>query len=132
MSNARIAKLHTKVFSTPQFSKERERAISALSEADRAAVFNLERDYMAGRITREQIAEMAQKEGGTMTYGQFRAKMDDDCKGQLRELSQFAKGFPELYAQYRERYHQEQEEERRLRNRRMAEGTFKNKPFSIR
>ena len=30
MSNARIAKLHTKVFSTPQFSKERERAISAL------------------------------------------------------------------------------------------------------
>lgn len=67
-----------------------------------------------------------------MTYGQFRAKMDDDCKGQLRELSQFAKGFPELYAQYRERYHQEQEEERRLRNRRMAEGTFKNKPFSIR
>lgn len=55
MSNARIAKLHTKVFSTPQFSKERERAISALSEADRAAVLNLERDYMAGRITRNRL-----------------------------------------------------------------------------
>lgn len=132
MSNARIARLHNKIFSTPQGSRTREQAISALSEADRAAVFSLERDYMAGRITREQIAEMAQKEGGTMTYGQFRAKMDDDYKGQLQELSKFAMEFPELYEQYRERYHQEQEEERRLRNRRMAEGTFKNKPFSIR
>lgn len=132
MNNARIARLHNKVFSTPQFSKEREQAISALSEADRAAVFSLERDYMAGRITREQIAEMAQKEGEIMTYGQFRAKMDDDHKGQLRELSQFAKEFPRLYEQYRARYHQEQEEERRLHNRRLAEGTFKNKPFSIR
>ncbi len=132
MGNARIAKLHSKVFSTPQFSKEREQAISELGEADRAAVFSLERDYMVGRITMEQITEMAQKESGTMTYGQFKAKMDDDHKGQLQELSQFAKEFPGLYEQYRARYHQEQEEERRLHNRRLAEGTFKNKPFSIR
>ena len=68
MSNARIAKLHTKVFSTPQFSKERERAISALSEADRTAVFNLEKDYMLGRITRQDIAEMKREGNKTMTY----------------------------------------------------------------
>ena len=66
-----------------------------------------------------------------MTYGQFKAKMDDDHKGQLRELSQFAKEFPGLYEQYRARYHREQEEERRLHNRRLTDGTFKNKPFSI-
>lgn len=132
MSNARIAKLHTKVFSTPQFSKERERAISALSEADRAAVFNLERDYMAGRITREQIAEMAQKEGETMTYQEFKEKTDSGTKGVLQEISKFAMESPEVYQQYRERYHREQDEQTRLHNMRITENTFKNRPFSIR
>ena len=129
MSNARIAKLHTKVFSTPQFSKERERAISALSEADRAAVFNLERDYMLGRITRQDIAEMKQEGNETMTYAQYKKIMNNDCKGQLQELSQFAKENRELYRQYSDRYGKEREAERKSR---FTENTFKNKPFSIR
>lgn len=132
MGYTRIAKLHSKVFSTPQFSQEREQAISALSEADRTAVFNLEKDYMTGRITRQDIMEMAQEGNGTMTYGQFKAKMNDDYKGQLQELSQFAKESPELYKQYRARWQQEQTEEQRLCNRRLAENTFKNKPYSYR
>ena len=39
MDYARIEKLHSKVFSTPRNSLEREQAYSALSEADRAAVY---------------------------------------------------------------------------------------------
>ena len=49
-------------------SREREQAYSALSEADRTAVFNLEKDYMLGRITRQDIAEMKQEGNKTMTY----------------------------------------------------------------
>ena len=130
--NARIAELHDKILSMPQGSRERARAISALSEADRTAVFNLERDYMLGRITRKEIAEMAQKENRTMTYEQFVKKSESGEKGTLRELSKFAKESPELYQQYRERHHREQDEQTRLHNRRLTENTFKNKPFSIR
>ena len=130
--NARIAELHNKVFSTPQGSREREQAYSELSESDRTAVFNLEKDYMLGRITRKEIAEMAQKENGTMTYEQFVKKSESGEKGTLRELSKFAKESQELYQQYRERYHREQDEQTRLHNRRLTENTFKNKPFSIR
>ncbi len=132
MGNARIAKLHSKVFSTPQFSKEREQVISALSEADRAAVFSLERDYMAGRITREQITEMAQKEGEAMTYGEFKEKTDSGAKGVLQEISKFAMESPELYEQYRARYHREQDEAQQRHNRRLTEATFTNKPYSFR
>lgn len=130
--NARIAELHNKVFSMPHGSREREQAYSELSESDRTAVFNLEKDYMLGRITRKEIAEMAQKENGTMTYEQFVKKSESGEKGTLRELSKFAKESPELYRQYRERYHREQDEQTRLHNRRLTENTFKNKPFSIR
>ena len=130
--DARIAELHNKVFSTPRNSPEREQAYSELSESDRTAVFNLERDYMLGRITRKEIAEMAQKENRTMTYEQFVKKSESGEKGTLRELSKFAKESPELYQQYRERYHREQDEQTRLHNRRLTENTFKNKPFSIR
>ena len=126
MGNARIAKLHSKVFSTPQFSKEREQVISALSEADRAAVFSLERDYMAGRITREQ------KEGEAMTYGEFKEKTDSGAKGVLQEISKFAMESPELYEQYRARYHREQDEAQQRHNRRLTEATFTNKPYSFR
>lgn len=129
--DARIAKLHNKVFSTPQFSKEREKAISALSDADRTAIFNLERDYMAGRTTRQDIIEMA-RGGNKMTYAQFRTKMNDDYKGQIQELSKFAKESPELYKQYRARWKEEQDEKQRLHNRRLNENTFKNKPYSYR
>ncbi|WP_305292028.1 hypothetical protein [Lactobacillus taiwanensis] len=130
--NARIAKLHSEVFSTPKGSPEREQAILALSEPDKEEVFNLEMDYVKGRITRKEIMEMAQKETKSMTYEQFKAKMNDDYKGRLQELSKFAKESPELYKQHRERYQQEQDEERRLRNRRLTESTFKNKPYSFR
>ena len=130
--NARIAELHNKVFSTPQGSREREQAINSLSDSERTAVFNLEKDYMLGRITRQDIAEMKQEGNETMTYAQFKKIMNNDCKGQLQELSQFAKESPELYQQYRERYHKEQDEQAKLHNRRLTENTFKNKPFSIR
>jgi succinate dehydrogenase flavin-adding protein (antitoxin of CptAB toxin-antitoxin module) len=122
--NARIAELHSKVFSTPKNSPEREQAYSELSESDRRAVFNLERDYMLGRITRQDIAEMKQEESA-----QYKKIMDNDCKGQLRELSQFSMENKELYRQYRNRYVQEREAEQKSR---FTENTFKNKPYSFR
>ena len=130
--DARIAELHNKVFSTPRNSPEREQAYSELSESDRTGVFNLEKDYMLGRITRQDIAEMKQEGNETMTYEQFVKKSESGEKGTLRELSKFAKESPELYQQYRERYHKEQDEQAKLHNRRLTENTFKNKPFSIR
>ena len=67
-----------------------------------------------------------------MTYETFKWKSDSGKRGTLRELSKFAKESPELYQQYRERYHKEQDEQAKLHNRRLTENTFKNKPFSIR
>lgn len=127
--NARIAELHSKVFSTPRNSREREQAINSLSDLEREAVFNLEKDYMLGRITRQDIAEMKQEGNETMTYAQYKKIMNNDCKGQLQELSQFAKENRELYRQYSDRYGKEREAERKSR---FTESTFKNKPFSIR
>ncbi len=130
--NARIAELHNKVFSTSRGSREREQAISALSEADRTAVFNLEKDYMLGRITRKDIMAMKQEGNETMTYAQFVKKSDSGERGVMQELSRFAMKRPETYSKYRERYQQEKDEQQRLHNRRLTENTFKNKPFSIR
>ena len=130
--DARIAELHNKVFSAPRNSPEREQAYSELSESDRTAGFNLEKDYMLGRITRQDIAEMKQGGNETMTYAQFKKKSDSGKRGVMQELSQFAMKSPVLYQQYRERYHKEQDEQAKLHNRRLTENTFKNKPFSIR
>lgn len=132
MDYARIAKLHNKVFSTPRNSPEREQAINSLSEAERAAVFSLEKDYALGRITRKEIAEMAQKSSGTISYEQFVKKSESDERGVMQELSQFAMKSPELYQQYREKWQAERSEQQRLHNRRLTENTFKNKPFSVR
>ena len=88
--NARITELHSKVFSTPRNSPEREQAYSELSESDRTAVFNLEKDYILGRITRQDIAEMKQEGNETMTYAQFKKKSDSGKRGVMQELSQFA------------------------------------------
>ncbi len=132
MDYARIAKLHNKVFSTPRNSPEREQAINSLSEAERAAVFSLEKDYMLGRITRKEIAEMAQKSNRTISYEQFVKKSESNEKGVMQELAQFAMKSPELYQQYREKWQAERSEQQRLHNRRLTENTFKNKPFSIR
>ena len=132
MDYTRIAKLHNKVFSTPRNSPEREQAINSLSEAERAAVFSLEKDYMLGLITRKEIAEMAQKSNGTISYEQFVKKSESNEKGVMQELSQFAMKSPELYQQYREKWQAERSEQQRLHNRRLTENTFKNKPFSIR
>ena len=129
MNNAQVAKLHSKVFSTPQGSREREQAINSLSDSERTAVFNLEKDYMLGRITRQDIAEMKQEGNETMTYAQYKKIMNNDCKGQLQELSQFAKENRELYRQYSDRYGKEREAERKSR---FTESTFKNKPYSFR
>lgn len=128
--NARIAELHNKVFSTPRNSPEREKAYSALSEVDRTAVFDYDMGIRSGRIKAVNINE--QEENETMTYETFKRKSDSGERGTLRELSKFAKESPELYQQYRERYHKEQGEQQRLHNRRLTENTFKNKPFSIR
>ena len=129
MNNAQVARLHNKVFSTPRNSPEREKAINSLSDSERTAVFNLEKDYMLGRITRQDIAEMKQEGNETMTYAQYKKIMNNDCKGQLQELSQFAKGNRELYRQYSDRYGKEREAERKSR---FTENTFKNKPYSFR
>ena len=102
MDYTRIAKLHSKVFSTPRDSPEREQAYSVLSEADRAAVFDYDMGIRSGRIKAVKINE--QEENGTMTYEQFKQKSDSGERGTLRELSKFAKESPELYQQYRERY----------------------------
>ena len=128
--NARIAELHNKVFSTPRNSPEREKAYSALSEVDRTAVFDYDMGIRSGRIKAVNINE--QEENETMTYEQFVKKSESGENGTLRELSKFAKESPELYQQYRERYHKEQGEQQRLHNRRLTENTFKNKPYSIR
>lgn len=132
MDNTKVAKLHKKVFSTPRSSPEREQAINSLSDEERKAVFSLEEDYMLGRITRKEIAEMAQKGNGTMTYEQFVKKSESDERGTMQELSQFAMKSPELYQQYREKWQAEISERQRLHNRRLTEDTFKNKPFSVR
>lgn len=132
MNNAQVAKLHNKVFSTPRNSPEREQAINSLSDEERKAVFKLEEDYMLGRITRKEIAEMAQKGNGTMTYEQFVKKSESDERGTMLEVSQFAIKYPELYQQYREKWQAERSEQQRLHNRRLTENTFKNKPFSVR
>lgn len=121
MNNAQVAKLHNKVFSTPRDSPEREQAINSLSDEERKAVFKLEEDYMLGRITRKEIAEMAQKGNGTMTYEQFVKKSESDERGTMRELSQFAMKSPELYQQYREKWQSERSEQQRLHNRRLTE-----------
>ena len=86
MDYARIAKLHNKVFSTPRDSPEREQAYSALSEADRAAVFDYDMGIRSGRIKAVNIDE----QGGNrnMTYKQFKQKSDSDEKGVMQELSQ--------------------------------------------
>lgn len=130
MDYTRIAKLHSKVFSTPRDSPEREQAYSVLNEADRAAVFDYEMGIRSGRIKAVNINE--QEENGNMTYEQFKQKSESDEKGTMQELSQFAMKFPELYQQYREKWQAERSEQQRLHNRRLTENTFKNKPFSAR
>ena len=52
--NARIAELHSKVFSTPRNSPEREQAYSELSESDRTAVLILKRIICLG-VSQDRI-----------------------------------------------------------------------------
>ena len=130
MDYTRIARLHNKVFSTPRNSPEREQAYSALSEADRAAVFDYDMGIRSRRIKAVNINEQEEREN--MTYETFKRKSESGEKGTLRELSKFAKESPELYQQYRERHHREQDEQQKLHNRRLTESTFKNKPYSFR
>lgn len=130
MDYTRIARLHNKVFSTPRNSPEREQAYSALSEADRAAVFDYDMGIRSRRIKAVNINEQEEREN--MTYETFKRKSDSSEKGTLRELSKFAKESPELYHQYREKLQAERSEQQRLHNRRLTENTFKNKPYSFR
>lgn len=124
MDYTRIAKLHSKVFSTPRDSPEREQAYSVLSEADRAAVFDYDMGIRSGRIKAVKINE--QEENGTMTYEQFKQKSDSDEKGVMQELSQFAMKCPELYQQYRKKWQAEKNEQIRLHNRRLSDGKCGN------
>ena len=126
----RIAKLHNKVFSTPRNSPERERAYSALSEADRAAVYDYDIGCKSGRIKEIKVSE--QEENGSMTYQQYKTKMESNERGTMQEVSQFAMKSPETYQKYRERYMKAQSEEQALKNRRLTESTFKSKPYSMR
>lgn len=129
MDYTRIAKVHKKVFRTKENSPERERAVATLSEADRAAVFDYDMGVRSGRIKPVKVDEREENE--SMTYEQFKKKMSGDYKGQLREISKFAQDNPELYQQYRERYHKEESEQMWLHNRQLIENKHKNKPYSF-
>ena len=61
MDYIRIAKLHNKVFSTPQGSRGREQAINSLSDSERKAVFSLEEDYMLGRSQERRLQKLHKK-----------------------------------------------------------------------
>lgn len=129
MDYTRIAKLHSKVFSTPRNSPEREQAYSALSEADRAAVFDYDMGIRSGRIKAVNINE--QEENETMTYETFKKKSDSGETGTMQELSQFAIKCPETYSKYRERYQTERNEQIRLHNRQLSDGKSSN-PYKSR
>ena len=84
MDYTRIAKLHNKVFSTPRNSPEREKAYSALSEADRAAIFDYDMGIRNGRIKTVNINE--QEESETMTYETFKRKSDSGERGNIERI----------------------------------------------
>ena len=125
----RIARLYDNVYSTKPNSPERTAALAKLSESDQEALFDFDMGIRSGRITKPKNYE---QEGKTMTYQQYKNKMESDEKGTMQEVSQFAMKSPELYRQYKERYDKEQDKERALHNRRLTENTFKNKPYSFR
>lgn len=129
MDYARIAKIHNKVFSTKENSLEREKAIAALSDSDRAALFDYDMGVRSGRIKAVKVHE--QEGNVNMTYEQFRKKMNGDYKGQLQEISKFAQENPGLYQRYREQYSKERSEQMRLHNRRLTENMHKNKPYGF-
>lgn len=129
MDYTRIARICKSVFSTKENSPEREKAVAALSEADRTAVFDYDMGVRSGRI--KAVKSDGQEGNISMTYEQFKKKMNGDYKGQLREISKFAQESPELYKQYREKYHKEGSEQMRLHNRRLTENTHKNKPYGF-
>ncbi len=117
MDYTRIARIHRKVFSMLQNSPEREKAISALSESDRHALYDYDMGVRSGRIQEIKIDSWEESE---MTYEQYKRKMNSDYKGKLRDISKFAQENTELYQQYNERYHRERDEEIRLHNRRLS------------
>lgn len=129
MDYTRIARIHKRVFSTKENSLERERAVDALSEADRIVLFDYDMGARSGRIKAVKVD--GQEEDGSMTYEQFKKKMSSDYKEQLQEISKFAQSNPELYQQYRERYRKEESEQMQLHNRRLMENKHKNKPYSF-
>lgn len=129
MDYTSIARIHKRIFSTKENSPEREKAVAALSETDRAALYDYDMGARSGRIKPVKVDE--QEENGSMTYEQFKKKMSGDYKGQLREISKFAQESPELYQQYRERYRKEESEQMQLHNRRLMENKHKNKPYSF-
>lgn len=72
MDYTRIARIHKRVFSTKENSLERERAVDALSEADRIVLFDYDMGARSGRIKAVKVD--GQEEDGSMTYEQFKRK----------------------------------------------------------
>lgn len=126
----RIARIYDKVYSTKPNSPERTAALAKLSESDQEALFDFDMGIRSGRIAKQKNYE--QEENGSMTYEQYKTKMESEERGTMLEVSQFAINSPELYQQYKKRYDEEQSKEMALHNRRLTENTFKNKPYSMR
>lgn len=116
MDDKRVSQLHSRIFSTPARSPARDKAVSALNEADISALYDYDMGLRSGRIEPKTI----EQEGDTMTYETFKKKSDSGEAGVMREISKFAMESPEKYAEYREKYQAECDERLRLHNRRLA------------
>jgi len=111
----RIARLYERVYSKPPNSKEREAELAKLSDEDNAALYDYSVGLLSGRIKKTEVEEMAKQRN----YEWYKKMMDSSESGAMRAVSQFSFDCPALYAEYRNRYKAEQDEERRKHNYRL-------------
>lgn len=113
----RISRLYNKTFNNKPNSLERTEALKKLSEADREALFDFDMGIRSGRIPKPNYEQ--EQEGSTMDYETFKRKSESNASGTMLELSQFAKRSPEMYKEYRAKYQEEKDEQRRIHNRKI-------------
>lgn len=116
MDDKRVSQLHSRIFSTPARSPARDKAVSALNEADISALYDYDMGLRSGRIEPKTI----EQEGAGMTYTEFKRLSDSNESGTMRELSKFAMENPSLYEQHRAKYQEEYEQRLKLHNRGIA------------
>lgn len=116
MDYDRMGKIYNYVYSAPKNSPERVARLAELSETDRQALYDYDMGLLSGRIKKSEVEPMAAQQ---RSYEWYKKKMDEADTGNMRIVSKFALDCPELYKQYRERYQQEQDEQRRINNRKI-------------